>query len=101
MSTKYWGRSLRELSDYDKHQPKFIIMWDETHSYMGADYGPPDPPPQMESETRAQVIALHSEEEVAEWIKENQTTQYGRPKTFKVFRIEPVIVKTEVSISFG
>ena len=38
MSTKFWGRSLRQLSDFDKHQPKFIVMYDETFSYMGADY---------------------------------------------------------------
>lgn len=101
MSTKFWGRSLRQLSDFDKHQPKFIVMYDETFSYMGADYGPPDPPPQMESETRAQMIALHSEEELAEWIRENQGFQYSRPKPFKVFRLEPVTVKTEISISLG
>lgn len=55
----------------------------------------------MESETRAQMIALHSEEELAEWVRENQGSQYSRPKPFKVFRLEPVTVKTEISISFG
>lgn len=101
MSTKFWGRSLRQLSDYDKLQPKFIVMYDETHGYMGANYGPPDPPPQMEYETRATIVSLNSEEEVIEWIKDNQETKYGQPKKYKVFKIDPIWVRTEVSVSLG
>ena len=98
MSTKFWGRPLRKLADYDKLQPKFIVMYDETHSYMGANYGPPDPPPQMEYETRIAIVSLNSEEEVIEWIKDNQESKYGQPKRFKVFKIDPISVKTEVRV---
>lgn len=101
MSTKFWGRSLTKISDYDKHNPKFIILVDETHGYMGADYGPPDPPPTMEYETRANYTALMSEEEVIDWIKDNQETKYGSPKKFKVFKIEPVSINTEIKVSLG
>lgn len=94
-------RRLKTISDYTKLKPKFIIAYDECFSYMGHDYGPPDPPPSMEYDTSATYLAMESEEEVLAWIKENQETKYGKPKQFKVFEFNPVNVTTEVKISFG
>ena len=99
--TKFFRRRLNSLSNYDTLKPKFIIAYDETFSYMGANYGPPDPPPSMEYETRAVYIALMDEQEVIDWIKENQETKYVTPKKFKVFQFNEVNVTTEVKISFG
>ena len=97
--TKFVRRYLRSTSDYVKYKPKYIIAYDETFSYMGADYGPPDPPPTMEYETRATYLAMMSEEEVLEWIKENQESKFSKPKEFKLFEFNMVNVTTEVKIS--
>ncbi len=97
----YIGKTMTSLSDYDKVKPAFIVMYDETHGEMGADYGPPDPPPTMEYHTRATIIDLADEAELLEWLKQNQETKYGAPKKVKVFSLQPVSVQTNVSISLG
>lgn len=89
---KFWGRSLLTISDYEKHQPKFVALIDETNGYMEPDYGPPDPPPQMRYETRARYTAILSEEELEEWILENLG------KKFKIFKIEPIQYKTAIKV---
>ena len=89
---KFWGRSLLTISDYEKHQPKFVVLIDDTNRYMEPDYGPPDPPPQICYETRARYTAILSEEELEEWIQENLG------KKFKIFKIEPIQYKTAVKV---
>ena len=92
---KFWGRGLLSISDYEKHQPKFVVLIDETNGYMEPDYGPPDPPPQMRYETRARYTAILSEEELEEWILENLG------KKFKIFKIEPIPYKTTIKVDLN
>ena len=92
---KFWGRGLLTISDYEKHQPKFVVLIDETNGYMEPDYGPPDPPPQMRYETRARYIAILSEAELEEWILENLG------KKFKIFKIEPIQYKTAIKVDIS
>jgi hypothetical protein len=75
-----------------EHQPKFVVLIDETNRYTEPDYGPPDPPPQMCYETRARYTAILSEEELEEWIQENLG------KKFKIFKIEPIQYKTTIKV---
>jgi hypothetical protein len=68
---------------------------------MGADYGPPDPPPSMETSTYIGIHGFKTKEEVATWIKQENENKFSRPKPFKVFAIEALTVKTDVTVSFG
>jgi hypothetical protein len=96
----FWGRSIDRLKDFDKlPNTKFIIVCDKTESHMGADYGPPDPPPKMETSTYLTMVGLDTEEQVTDWIldKAKKTSSTGGP--FKIFKITPVTIKTEVKIT--
>jgi hypothetical protein len=92
--------TIRSLSDFDRLCPKFkfAVMYEETISYMGADYGPPDPPPSMVSETVIRILAFETKEQVIEWVNYHTRPQYRRPAPYKVFKIEGCQVSTEIKI---
>lgn len=78
---------------------KFIAMIDDSYSAMGDDYGPPDPPPQMETHHLIQIITFDSEESLLEWIKFNTASR--SPKNVKVLPYSPVNISTEIKISIS
>lgn len=76
-----------------------MILINQSESHMGADYGPPDPPPSMEITHSVRIIQLYSDKEVLDWIEQYSNKKYRSPEKFKVIKIEPVKIKTEVTIS--
>lgn len=97
--TQFYKHHVSQVSDFAKFKTEFIIVLDEQMSYMGADYGPPDPPPSMETMNYVSVIAIENQEQLQEWVQQNQGNRY--PKAFKIFRIAPVNVTTEVVVKFN
>jgi hypothetical protein len=93
------GNSITRLSDFDKHRPNYIVVQECTESHMGSWYGPPDPPPSMETSTYLSIRGFSSQEDVAEWIKQESKSTYSKP--FKVFYVEGMTVKTDITVSFG
>lgn len=93
---------INSLSDFDKnHNFKFVVMTEEQGSAMGADYGPPDPPPQMEYFTVIKLLAFETQEQVVEWIKYHTEGRFSKPEPYKIFKVEGVSVTTEVKINLG
>jgi hypothetical protein len=96
----YHGKLISRLSDFDKSKPNYMVMHEYTKSQMGADYGPPDPPPVMETKTYIGMIGFSTREEVASWIKQNAEATY-KVSAFRIFAIEEMSFKTDITISFG
>lgn len=93
---------INSLSDFDKnHNFKYAVMVEERGCAMGHDYGPPDPPPQMEYFTIIRILAFETQEQVIEWIKHHTEGRYSKPEPYKIFKIEGVSVTTEVKIGLG
>jgi hypothetical protein len=97
----YIGNQLGSLADFDKHVPNFIVVQEYTESHMGANYGPPDPPPSMETSTYIGIRGFKTKEDVAAWIKQERESRYSGGKPFKVFAIEAMTIKTDITVSFG
>jgi len=97
----YIGNSIGRLSDFDKHSPNFIIVKEYTESHMGANYGPPDPPPSMETSTYLSIRGFKTKEEVVDWIKQEKESRFSGNKPFKVFAIDAMTIKTDITVSFG
>jgi hypothetical protein len=95
------GHGISRLSDFDKHPPKFIVVQEYTESHMGANYGPPDPPPSMETSTYMGIRGFKTTDEVAAWIKQERESPYSKNKSFKVFAIDAMTVKTDITVSLG
>jgi hypothetical protein len=95
------GTSISRLDDFDKYSPNFIVVQEYTESHMGANYGPPDPPPSMETSTYLSIRGFKTKEDVAAWIKQERESKYSRETPFKVFAIDAMTVKTDITISFG
>jgi hypothetical protein len=97
----YIGNSISRLADFDKHSPNFIVVQEYIESHMGADYGPPDPPPSMETSTYVSIRGFKTKEEVAAWVKQEKESKYSNSKPFKVFAIDAMTIKTDITVSFG
>lgn len=95
------GNGISRLGDFDKYAPNFIVVQEYTESHMGANYGPPDPPPSMETSTYVSIRGFKTKEEVAVWIKQENEGRFSRPTPFKVFAIDAMTVKTDITVSFG
>lgn len=95
------GNGISSLADFDKYSPNFIVVQEYTESHMGANYGPPDPPPSMETSTYISIRAFKTKEDVAAWIKQERESKWSTPKPFKVFAIDAMTVKTDITVSFG
>lgn len=96
----YIGNSLTSLADFDKKPPNFIIVQEESFSYAGDWYGPPDPPPRNETKIFLSIRGFSTKEEVAEWIKQERESRYSSHTPFKVFAIDAMTIKTEITVSF-
>lgn len=99
---KFHKRKINRVSDLTGPlaAAKFIAVIEDSISCMGDNYGPPDPPPSMETTHFTRIVALMSEEEVVEWV--NMHTQDSvRPAPYKILKIEPVTINTSVSVSLG
>lgn len=93
-----WKSSIKSPSDFTKHkEADYLLILGGSITALGDDYGPPDPPPRMETTYYPEIYALNKEQ-VENWVKDNQKSY--RPKEYKILKIEPVEVKTEVTISF-
>ena len=89
------------ISDFNQKyaKNKFVVLVEDTISYMGADYGPPDPPPSMEHERVIRAYSFENEEQVTNWIKNH--IKQTRPAPYQIFKVESLSVKTEVKLSLG
>lgn len=96
----YIGNFISTLAGFDKHQPNFIIVREESFSYQGSWYGPPDPQPGRETKIFLEVTGFTTKEDVAKWIKDDAEFPYSKPKKFKVFAIDAMAVKTDITVSF-
>ena len=95
------GNSISSLADFDKYISNYIVVQEYTESHMGADYGYPDPLPSMETSTYMSIHGFKTKEEVAAWVKQEQESKYNNNKPFKVFAIDEMFVKTEISVSWS
>lgn len=78
-----------------------IVMYDYSYSRMGDNYGPPDPPPQMETVTEVKLYQFSSDEDFKEWVQDNEASRFGRIANWRAFRVAPITVKTRVEIDLG
>jgi hypothetical protein len=78
---------------------QFIALVNSSYSKMGDDYGPPDPPPTMETYEEIQVISFDSEDSLSIWIKENSESR--SKKVFQILKYTPVKVSTEIKLIFS
>lgn len=92
-------KSVADLQTGEFSKARFLIVMNDSITAMGADYGPPDPPPSMETTHFTQLIALMDEAEVAIWAEDHiNNTRWGKPAPYQILRIEPVTITTTVSI---
>ena len=75
-----------------------IVMYDYSYSRMGDNYGPPDPPPQMETVTEVKMYQFSSEEDFKEWVQDNEASRFGRIDNWRAFRVAAIAVKTRIEI---
>lgn len=97
----YIGNGISRLADFDKHSPNFMVVHEYTESHMGFNYGPPDPPPSMETSTYLRIIGFKTKEDVAAWIKDQRDRQHSSIEQYKVFAIDAMSVKTDITVTFG
>lgn len=102
---KIYQQSVYTIRDFKKPTnvgAKFMVVIDDTYSCMGDDYGPPDPPPTMETHNIMRVVMLHDEAEVQAWVKNHTERKgFGSPKAFQIFKVDPVTINTSISVSIG
>lgn len=78
---------------------QFIVLHDDSYSAMGHDYGPPDPPPSMETTYHLTTLAFDTEEELLEWITQNEASR--SKKRFVAMPYKPLSVQSEIKIKLG
>ena len=86
-------------TDQIPQNTQFIVFLDDSFSCMGDNYGPPDPPPRMETHNTVRLIAFDTEESLTSWIKSNSES-YSK-KSFKILPYKPLTLSTEVKISLS
>jgi hypothetical protein len=91
------GKTIARVSALDSEQTEFIVLVSDSYSAMGFDYGPPDPPPSMETTEYVSVVAIKDEEELIAWIADH--TRRSHHKAFKVIKYQPVTIETQVKIT--
>lgn len=92
---------LQTCNGLEKVNTMYLVLVDDSRSYMGLDYGPPDPPPSMETMNFVRVIPLESDEQLRVWVEHHtKPSAYTTPKPFKVFQVSPVEIRTRVEINF-
>jgi len=105
LSRKIYRQSVYAVSDFTKKQEvvgaKFMVIQDDSYSAMGADYGPPDPPPTMETHKTLRCIMLHDEAEVEQWVRQEEERSTYSKKPYKIFKVDPVTINTSISVSIG
>lgn len=99
---KIYRQSVHTVKDFKKKEvdsAKFMVVEDDSYTAMGHDYGPPDPPPTMETHNTIRVTMLHTEEEVVAWVKQRSEDRYA--KAYQIFKVDPVNINTSISVSLG
>lgn len=86
-------------TDQIPQNTKFLVLLDDSFSCMGDNYGPPDPPPTMETHNIVRLIAFDTEESLTSWIKSNSES-YSK-QSFKILPYQPLKISTEVKISLS
>jgi hypothetical protein len=86
------------IEDLEKAGAEYFVIYDESMSYMGADYGPPDPPPSMETKKYLGFIAFTNQAELSDWVLKSQTE--GRKQKIKIFKYDPKPFYIKTSIEF-
>lgn len=94
MKSRFRTKSINSINDITE-DTKFIVFLDYSYSAMGADYGPPDPPPTMETHNSVQLLAFYSDEELKSWIELNSK------KNFKVIQYQPLLFTISTEIKFS
>lgn len=94
------GRIINHVGDIPQ-TTQFLVIHDSSYSAMGHDYGPPDPPPSMETTYTTVTVAFDTEEELLAWIEHNNSQPNYSKKKFVVVPYKPLVVKSEVKISLG
>lgn len=105
LSRKIYRQSVYGVKDFAGKKEvvgaKFMVIQDDSYSCMGADYGPPDPPPSMETHQTLRCIMLHDEAEVAQWVREQEDKNSYSKRAYKIFKVDPVTINTSISVSIG
>lgn len=96
-----YERRVKSVSDLKRRFPEavFMAVVDDSVSGMGFDYGPPDPPPSMETTYFISMYALHNEDEVIEWVKDHTRRDTNKP--YQILSVKPVAINTTLSVSLG
>lgn len=87
--------NITQISKLKTTEYKYLILINQTNSYMGTWYGPPDPPPTMETVHSIAVNAIKTDKELLEWIDSNSKSY--APKVYQVISFSPVEISTTVA----
>lgn len=98
MNIKRSGRVISRVSELPE-STQFVLIYDDSYSEMGHDYGPPDPPPTMETVNHTSVIGFDTEAELIEWVTRNDSS-YSK-KRFVILPFKPLKIQKELSIKIG
>jgi hypothetical protein len=89
---------LSKLSDLANHpEINFIVMMDNSMRYDDG-YGS-DRNTSYSTLVYMSIIGLEDENSVREWIRTNMDARFAPVKEYKIFKISPVQIMTEVSIN--
>lgn len=96
-----YQRTINKVSDITGEllEAQYLVIYNDSIAHMGANYGPPDPPPQMETTYFVRNILFNTQEQLLAWIESNNGPYLK--KTFKVYKIEPVTIRTKVEITLS
>lgn len=89
---------LNTLSDFKNHpEVNYVVFLDASLRYDDG-YGS-STNPSHSTLNYFKLVGLENEESVKSWIKDNMTARFSVEADYKIFKISPVQVMTEVSIS--
>jgi hypothetical protein len=89
---------LSKLADLSAHpEINFVVITDSSLRYDDG-YGSSNNP-STSTLNYLSLMGLEDEESVKAWIRSNMDTKYSSVKEYKIFKVSPVQIMTEVSIS--
>lgn len=97
---KFYRRSPSKLPDFQKalETTKFLVILGNTFTYSEAGYDPGDSSTTGYHHSLS-MVHLESEAEVAEWVRMHTEDTPNVP--YQILKVDPVTIKTSISVSIG
>lgn len=104
MSYKFYKHRISTLGELDvaqkERQINFLVINMSSMSYMGADYGPPDPPPKMETFNYFQMYGFSEMKEVREYLEDEVKDSPNKLSLYRVIKVDSIVTPAvKVSIT--